>query len=154
MPGQLVFAWASPTWGGGVAFHDPDAPGEVLARAYLVTVRQFADLLEQEMGRDPGTDHDLSHVLRDRRHRLGPGHYETLHLAGELDDGPVLTFSTPDIDPLGLSAPAPAYVATMARGLRQAHGLTDDEVADYLLAARGAEGAWTREALLTAIAQD
>lgn len=137
MAGRVAFAWESPTWGGGVAFHEPDAPGEVLARAYLLTVRQFADVLEQEMGRTPGVDHDLSQVLAERRHTMGPGHYETLHLAGEIDDVPVLSFSTPDVEPLGLNAPAPAYTSVMAEGLREAHGLDDDEVAAYLSRCRG-----------------
>jgi hypothetical protein len=147
MPGRVAFAWRSPTWGGGVAFHEPDASGETLARAYLVTVGQFADVLEQEMGREPGVDHALTEVLAGGRHTLGPGHYETLHLAGELDDRPVLTFSTPDVEPLGLRAPAPAYVETMARGLRETHDLTGDELVDYLLGCRGSEPGWTREGL-------
>jgi hypothetical protein len=152
MAGRVTFAWRSPTWGGGVAFHDPDAGGETLARAYLVTAEQFADVLEQEMGREPGVDHDLAEVLSGGRHAVGPGRYETVHLAGELDGRPVLTFSTPDVEPLGLSAPAPAYVATMARGLREAHDLADHEVADYLLDCRGAAPDWSREELLELLA--
>ena len=97
------------------------------------------------MGREPGVDHDLAAVLAGGRHTVGPGRYETLHLAGELDGHPVLTFSTPDVEPLGLRAPAPAYVATMARGLRETHDLDDDELVDYLLACRGSEPGWTRE---------
>jgi hypothetical protein len=152
MPGRVAFAWRSPTWGGGVAFHEPDAPGETLARAYLVTVGQFADVLEQEMGREPGVDHDLAEVLTGGRHAVGPGHYETVHLAGELDGRPVLTFSTPDVEPLGLRAPAAAYVATMARGLRETHDLTDDELVDYLLGCRGTESGWTRDELTELVA--
>lgn len=152
MGGRVVFAWESPTWGGGVAFHEPDADGETLARAYLVTVEQFADVLEQEMGRDPGVDHDLQEVLAGGRQAVGPGHYETVHLAGELDGRPVLTFSTPDVEPLGLRAPAPAYLATIARGLRQAHDLPDDELADYLLDCRGTAPGWSRDQVLELLA--
>lgn len=123
MGGTLAFAWESPTWGGGIAFHQPDACGTTLARAYLVTVRQFADVLEQEMRREPGTDHD---------------------------GRPVLSFSTPDVGALGLRAPAPAYVATIARGLRQAHGLADEEIVDYLLACPGVAGALSPSELLAA----
>ncbi len=151
MGGTVVFAWESPTWGGGIAFHQPDAEGTTLARAYLVTVRQFADVLEQEMRRDPGVDHDLATVVAGARHAVGPGRYETLHLAGELDGRPVLTFSSPDVEALGLRAPAPAYLATIARGLRQAHGLTDEEVVDYLLGCPGITGALSREAVTAAV---
>jgi hypothetical protein len=152
MTGRVAFAWKSPTWGGGVAFHEPDADGETLARAYLVTVGQFADVLEQEMGREPTVDRDLTEVLGDGRHTVGPGRYETLHLAGELDGHPVLTFSTPDVDPLGLRAPAPAYVETMARGLRETHDLAIDELVDYLMACRGTETGWTRDELAELLA--
>jgi hypothetical protein len=137
MPGRLAFAWESPTWGGGIAFYEPDADGVVLARAYLITAGQFSDVLEQEMRREPGADLDLSEVIRNRQYTVGPGRYETLHLAGELDARPVVTFSAPHVDQLGIRAPAEAYVATMARGLQDAHGLSGDEVADYLAGCRG-----------------
>lgn len=132
MSGELVFAWESPTWGGGIAFHDAEAKGEVLARAYLLTVRQLVDVLEQEMRRMPGTDHDLAPLLETGRHQIGPGRYETLRVVGTLQDRPVVTFGCTDPRSLGLRAPAAAYVETIARGLREAHGLTGDEVADYL----------------------
>jgi hypothetical protein len=137
MPGGLAFAWESPTWGGGIAFYEPEVEGSVLARAYLITARQFSDVLEQEMRREPGADVDLTQVMRDRRHTLGPGRYETLHLAGELDGRPVVTFSAPDIEQLGVRAPADAYLATMARGLRETHALSDEQVVDYLAGCRG-----------------
>ena len=137
MAGRLAFAWESPTWGGGIAFYEPDGDGAVLARAYLITAGQFSDVLEQEMRREPGPDLDLAEVVRSRRHTLGPGRYETLHLAGELDARTVVTFSAPDVDELGIRAPAEAYVATMARGLQDAHGLSVEEVVDYLAGCRG-----------------
>ena len=68
MAGRLTFAWESPTWGGGIAFHEPDADGSVLACAYLVTAGQLSDVLEQEMWREPGADLDLSEVVAARRH--------------------------------------------------------------------------------------
>jgi hypothetical protein len=152
MPGRLAFAWESPTWGGGIAFHEPDTDGSVLACAYLVTAGQLSDVLEQEMWREPGADLDLTEVVSARRHVIGPGRYETLHLAGELDGRPVVTFSSSDIDALGLRAPAPPYVATIARGLRKIHDLPDAEIVDYLLASRGVDLAWDRRTLAEAVA--
>jgi hypothetical protein len=49
----------------------------------------------------------------------------------------VLTFSADDPAALEPGEPAPAYVATIARGLRHTHGLADDEIVDYLLTAEG-----------------
>jgi hypothetical protein len=152
MEGTLAFGWGSPTWGGGIAFYDAGGDGVVLTRAYLVTLQQFADVLEQEMRREPGADHDLGPLLGGEPHAVGPGHYETLHLAGELEGRPVVTFSCPDLDEVGINAPAPAYVATIARGLRATHGLTDDEIVDYLEPCPGVDGHLDRPDLLEAIA--
>jgi hypothetical protein len=141
MPGRLVFAWHSPTWDGAIAFHDPAGDGQVLCTAYLLTLRTFSDVVEQEMWRVPGADHDLSEVLAEGRQRLGPGRYETLHHTGDLDGRPVLTFSAEDPRELEQGVPAAAYLATIARGLRRSHDLTDDEIVDYLATARGAGAA-------------
>ena len=149
MPGRLVFAWHSPTWGGAIAFYDPGGDGRVLGTAYLLSRRMFSDVVEQEMWREPGADHDLTGVLASRRHELGPGRFETLHLTGELHGHPVLTFSASDPSALEPGEPAPAYLATMARGLRRPHGLSDDEIVDYLLGADGINA--DRAAVLAAI---
>ncbi len=132
MPGRLLFAWQSPTWGGAIAFHDPGGDGEVLSTAYLLPRATFSDVVEQEMRREPVVDHDLAEVVDEGRQVLGPGRYETLHLTGELDGRPVLTFSATDPTALEPGEPAPAYLATMARGLRHSHGLTEAEATDYL----------------------
>lgn len=137
MPGRVAFAWDSPTWGGGLAFYDADADGTVLARSYLLTAGQLADVVAQEMWREPLADLDLGPVLHHGRHALGPGRYETLHRVGELDGRPVVTFTAADIDALGLRPPADAYVATLARGLREAHGLSQGVTVDYLLTCAG-----------------
>jgi len=137
MPGRLVFAWHSPTWDGSIAFHDPEGDAEVLSTAYLLPAAAFSDVVEQEMWREPGAEHDLAEVIGTGRQVLGPGRYETLHRTGELDGRPVLTFSADDLSLLEPGPPAPAYLATMARGLRGLHGLADDAIADYLLTAHG-----------------
>ena len=149
LPGRLFFAWDSPTWGGGIAFYDPDGDGAVLATAYLLTRRQFADVVEQEMWREPGAEHDLTEVLTHGRHQLGPGRYETLHLVGDLDGHPVLTFSCADPAGLEPNSPAPAYVRTMARGLRVVHGLDAAAITDHVLACPGVTPHWDRESLLS-----
>ncbi len=135
VPGRIFFAGDSPTWGGGIAFYDADGEGTVYARAYRITVEQFSDLAAQEMRRDPGPELDLSQVLAQRRHSYGPGRYETLHLVGELEDLPVLTFTAPEGHGLRPNAPSPTYRATISRGLRECHGLSAAAISDYLAAA-------------------
>lgn len=142
LPGGLRFGWRSQTWGGGVAFYDPGVAGEVLARAYLVTAGQLADITAQEMWRDPDGDLDLAEVLATGRQEIGPGHYETLHRVGEIDGHPVLTFTAPEPGALGETTPAAAYLRTMLRGLLQGHELGVAEAADYLAGWPGATP-WT-----------
>ena len=149
LPGDVVFGWESPTWGGGVAFFDADASGEVPATAYLLTPRQFSDVVDQEMWRAPGSDHDFGDVLSAGRSALGPGRYETVHRVGDLDGHPVLTFTADVLPPL--NAPSPGYLATMARGLRDVHGLSDDEVLDVLLGRPGMRPTWDEESLRAAL---
>ena len=145
MPGRVFFGWESPTWGGGIAFYDSQAGGSVLSRAYRVTEQQFADVAAQEMHRPIGEDLDLGEVLAHSRQELGPGRYETLHLVGELEGAPVLTFTTRDPSTLESNAPAPAYLRTVATGLAQTHDLDAEAVADYLVGCDGVAPAWTRE---------
>ena len=99
LPGSLYFAGESPTWGGGVAFYDHDVPGPTPARAYRITVEQFADVAAQEMHRLPQEGDPLEEViiggLETGRHEAGPGHYETLIEVGRHDGLPMLTFTSP-----------------------------------------------------------
>lgn len=152
LPGGIYFATESQVWGGGRAFYDPALPGTAPARAYLITSGQFADIVAQEMYREPGDDLDLAVVLATGRTRLGPGRYETLLHTGDLDGYPVLTFTAPwtaaDVAPL---APSTAYLAMLASGLCDAHGWTLARAADYLAGRPGAQPTWTPHTLLAAL---
>ena len=139
-PADRLFAWESPTWGGGIAFHQADAGGTTLARAYLVTVRQFAACWSRRCAATPGPTTTWRRCWPRAGTPSGRAATRTLHLVGELDDRPVLTFSTPDVAALGLRPPARAYLATLARGLRAAHDLSLAETVDYLLSAGMASG--------------
>ena len=157
LDGSVYFAWTSPTWGGGVAFYDPTAPGTAVGRAYRLSLGQFSDVAAQEMGRPPGGDLDLSELLADGTTTLGPGRYETLHVVGSIDRRPVVTFTagwshaSDHPDAPDYNAPVAAYLATMARGLRSAQGWDDEQIVDYL-AQRPGIGQWSRDDLRTAIA--
>lgn len=136
LPGTIYFAGDSRQWGGGVAFYDHTAPGWTAARGYLVTAAQFADIAAQEMYRVPQEGDPLEEVvagpLETGRHHAGPGRYETLVEVGRHDGLPQLTFTSPHgIDHVEHSWPSPAYLSTLARGLRESRGWGDDEVAAY-----------------------
>ncbi len=144
LDGGVYFATESLVWGGGRAFFDPELPGTVPARAYLVTAEQFCDIAAQEMYRDPGDVLDLAAVVSERRVQVGPGRYETLLHVGTLDGHPLLTFTAPwraGDEPL--TAPSAAYVRMLAGGLRESHGWHAERTARYLAALPGARGYWT-----------
>lgn len=95
----------------------------------------------------------LTSLFRESRTAvLGPGRYETLHLVGEIDEVPVVTFTASwehcEID---VNAPAAAYVKTIANGLAESHGWETDEICDYLLDRPGTKPTWTRQTLRTVI---
>jgi hypothetical protein len=145
--GEVFFGAGSVTWGGGTAFYDACSLGRTLARAYRVTSGQFADVAAQEMRREPGEDLDLAPVMANARHEVGPGRYEALHLVGELDGEPVLTFTAPDPATLPHRPPSPAYLSMLARGLGESHGLTAPEVVAYLSGRPGLGHEWDDERL-------
>lgn len=153
LTGQVYFAWESPTWGGGIAFFDPDGPGSAMGRAYLVTGEQFSDVASQEMRRPVGRDLPLTLLFRESRTAvLGPGRYETLHVVDEIDALPVVTFTASwEHRTVALRAPVAAYLRTVTVGLAEAHGWSVEQSCDYLLARPGVSPMWSRAALLAAL---
>lgn len=155
LAGHMYFAWESPTWGGGIAFYDPDATGSVVGRAYLVTSEQFSDVASQEMRRPVGNDLPLTSLFRESRTAvLGPGRYETLHVVGEIDDLPVVTFTASwEHRAAALNAPVAAYLRTIAAGLGEAHAWSASQSCDYLLARPGVAPTWSRSSLLAVLTE-
>ena len=158
IPGGLVFAGASKVWGGGSAFYDASAPGQVAARAYQLTPGQVGDVVAQEMRRDPGGEfaRDVAALLPDvdAIHTMGPGRYETVVRLGERDGVPMFTVthdSAADLEPVAPTAP---YLRWIATGLIEAHGWALTRVIDYLHAAPGVGLAWTPGALRSALDGD
>ncbi|MCG7310658.1 histone deacetylase [Brachybacterium sp. ACRRE] len=155
LPGRLHFAGESRVWSGGMGFYDHDAEGPTPARAFLLTIPQFADVAAQEMHRPVQEDDPVERLVREdvgigagtdataapagTRVAVGPGRYETLVVLGERDGVPMLTFTAPEgIGDVPATQPVPAYLDMLAEGLRQSHGW-DRERADAYFAARGAD---------------
>lgn len=139
LPLRLRFADRSRVWGGGKAFVDPAGPGRTLARAWLITRAQFADLSAQESSR-PVDDGALDRLLRGpagvlRSVVLGAGPYDRLVDCGHFEGVPTVTFTHPGRP--AARAPTPPYLRTLATGLAQAHGLTTARAAAYLATAEG-----------------
>lgn len=139
LPFPLLFAGASPTWGGGVAFLDPTRRDALtLARLYLLSAGQFAAVVAGEgyrrSARLPGRG-----VATPPWYVLAPGAYGTVVFCGQREGLPVLSVTGP---PAGarVAAPRPSYLRTVAAGLVETHRLSPSAVADYLRPVPGVAG--------------
>jgi hypothetical protein len=120
---QLAFGGTSQTWGGGVAFVRPG--GTALARIYLITDEQFADVIAQENWLDPGS------IGIDG----GDYMYGVVPELGSLEGHAIRTITqAPDTM---LSPPSAAYLKHIADGLREAYGMSDEAIDAYLRSAPG-----------------
>lgn len=150
LPGAVYFAGKFTVWapGGGALFYDPTKPGPAAARARLITVRQFVDIVAQENGGEAGDfDHLITtvggshlnpavHPVGDqggelpRSLRVGDGSYGQMILLG-IDEGcPAWTFTTHKHLPL--NEPPHTYVEIMVAGLMESFGFSAEESWLYL----------------------
>jgi hypothetical protein len=145
LSGGLSFAGESTVWGGGIAFYDPHADGELAARAYLLTFGQLSDVVAQETRRPVGSDLALDGGV-DRRWRVSSYVYETLlHVD---DRGGVPMFTITSLQDLEHTPPSAPYLRTMLDGLEETFGWSAEERVDYLLRAPGVAPAWDADGLV------
>lgn len=145
LAGRLTFAGTSTVWGGGMAFYQPHADGELAARAYLLTFGQLSDVVAQEARRPVGNDLALDKGV-DGRWPAPSRVYETLVHVGDRDGLPMLTITS--LQDLQSTPPSAPYLRTMFDGLGEAFGWTADQRVRYLLRAQGVTPAWTASQLL------
>jgi hypothetical protein len=140
LAGGLTFAGESTVWGGGIAFYNPHADGELATRAYLLTFGQLSDVVAQEARRPVGSDLMLGSGV-DRRWAVPSQVYETVLQVGDRGGLPMLTItSLQNLEPTTPSAP---YLRTMLVGLGEAFGWTAEQRVHYLLRAPGVTPAWS-----------
>jgi hypothetical protein len=137
--GGVYFAGRSSAWRAGMAFYDPEAPGEVAVRTYLITAEQFVDVLAQETRRSPGMALDLAPAFSGQRYSNGVGGYPILVRLGACRGVPLVTFTRDWRRPSSLVAPTIAYLAAMATGLREAHRWSGTQIDRYLSALPGVQ---------------
>ena len=131
---DLYFAGESRVWTGGIAFldHPRRWRAGTLGRAWLLDGEQFDALLAAESGRAHAAV-EAGGLRRGRRRSVGPGKYDTLLGLGRRRGVPVLTFTGPaPRTAVATNRPAEAYLATIADGLAEAHGLSRPQAATYL----------------------
>jgi hypothetical protein len=145
LAGGLTFAGSSTVWGGGIAFYNPRADGELAARAYLLTFGQLSDVVAQEAKRPVASDLLLGNGT-ERRWPVASQVYETLLHVDDRDGLPMFTITS--LQSLEPAPPSAAYLRTMLDGLGEAFGWTTDERVQYLLRAPGVTPAWTASQLV------
>lgn len=147
LPFPLFFAGSSPTWGGGVAFIDPTRrDAETLVRLYLVTVEQFAGITAGETHR-PRVRLPARGSGTPPWYRFAPGAYGVVVACGQRTGLPVVTVTSPPARPQP-TPPRRAYLATIATGLAETHGLSPSDTANYLGGMPGVSGHYRHEELV------
>lgn len=159
LPHMLYFAGESTTWGGGVAFIDPerDAEERTLGRIYRVSWQQLEDIVAQENGKPRGSVQLDDTVLREGAVELDDGWYScVLRVAYEWgepyleDDEYVLTITGPKRSDY---APPPAdYLRHIVSGLASSHGFPLEHILEYLRFRPGIKERFTLEDLSAACA--
>jgi hypothetical protein len=146
----LWFGGESRRWTGGRAYvdHDVDDDPATLARAWLLTRQQWADLHGRESGRAADDTFDLADLTAGECRSVGDGRYDVLVGLGVHEEVPVVTFTGPSAFAAGSATrPAAAYLRAIAAGLQEAHGLDARGAVDYLLARPGVDQ-WSEDELL------
>jgi hypothetical protein len=141
----LYFAGESKVWGGGMAFLDQGrrSPAAAYGQAYLITKKQFEDVLAQENWREHKT-RNLGGLTAGSERLLGEGNYDKLVCTGIYEGIPEITFTHPlTCSERETTPPTIAYLAMLASGLLQSHGLGTYAAAHYLADCAGASTFWT-----------
>jgi hypothetical protein len=144
LPWRLRFGGASRTWGGGMAFVDVTVRGRTLARMYRLHAGQFADVHAQENGGN-ALPTDIGALPPGTPVRAGDGNYPMVLCCGRIGGEPIVTF-TSDTPPRR-TAPAPAYLRTIAAGLTESHRLVPEAIVRYLRRAPTVRAAYDEDAL-------
>lgn len=159
LPFSLYFGGESATWGGGSAFLDTGSGdgARTYVRLYLLSWAQLEDVVAQENGAPAARLTAVGRATRSyiagpaAEHGTVPGggswKYGAVVVCGELDGRPIATVTAPAACRPEIAAPSAAYLRTIARGLRQSHGMSPGGIADYLLGKAGVSGRWSRPRL-------
>lgn len=133
----LYFAHRSSRWGnGGVAFLDPrpETGRRTLGRAWNISLGQLADVYRQENRFTPELEIDLEQLTtRGSLDLLGSTYGRLLHV-GELDDLPLITFTTAERHAENNPAHR-SYLDVIRQGLAESWATHPREIEAYLAAA-------------------
>ena len=141
IPHEMYFAKKSPTWnGGGICFLNPEKNRniETYGRRYLINSGQFIDLVRQELKFEGEIVIDFEE-LRNRGfyNCMTDGRYGLLLYLGEIEEKPVVTFTSEIFLKDELNPPDITYLSTIVKGLREIYDFKDSELLEYFKAKEG-----------------
>ncbi|MFD1094352.1 hypothetical protein [Salegentibacter chungangensis] len=144
IPGELYFAKSSKTWsGGGAGFIRTETSNkeETLGRRYLISEKQFIELVQQEIKFDGEFHIDLEQVKQNGFLDMENGSWygKIIYLA-ELEGCPVFTFTNEAYLEKEINAPHPFYLKIIIEGLKETYGMEETEIENYLISKKGIKG--------------
>lgn len=141
IPHELYFAHEANGWQrGGVGFikNERDESCQTLGRMYLITEEQFIDVVRQENLDDAPLEIDFNKAKREGSLIVKDGAWYGNPLClGEKDNSPIFTFTSQTYLDDKINSPSEAYLSTIARGIKETHGMSDKEIDAYF---QGIEG--------------
>jgi len=151
IPFELYFAGESKIWGGGYMHikTTPNSRAHTIARAYLITLEQFRDIIAQHNERQDLPELPLDDAIQKTHATIGKdlGSYEEIVYCGNRDGYPIFTITaTKPVQPL--VPPTDTYAKLLYKGLSE-HGLTTvKDAVNYILTKPGAAGNFQEKALI------
>ncbi|WP_343614986.1 hypothetical protein [Flavobacterium sp.] len=139
---ELFFARESSSWKGGIAFIEPEKSNEskTLAKLYLISKTQFNHLAKGETQAQGIVEIDFDQAVNEGRKVFKrPSWYGLVLFLGYFEDLPVFTLTgEKPIDVF--TRPNENYLSIIASGLRQTHGLNNQEIFQYFSSKEGILG--------------
>ena len=140
---ELYFAKSSSTWNnGGVGFlrNEFNGNAQTWGRMYLITKGQFGQVVQQEIG-GKTVQIDFNRA-RTSDYVFAPGSwYGRIVYLGDQQGYPIFTF-THEKD-LPATTPSPAYLGTIAAGIKECFPFSNQEIAEYFIAKAGVRNSYS-----------
>lgn len=147
---ELYFSKKSKSWNGsGVAFikNKFDKKQSVFGRIYLISKAQLIDVARQETDTEEHLDLNFDQAIKNGSSIFKESSwYGNLIYLGQQNNVPVFTL-TSKVDLDDINRPSENYLKTIIYGIREAHGLDNKTIVDYLITKNGIVGNYTAEEL-------
>lgn len=136
---ELFFARESSSWKGGIAFIETEKNIEIktLAKLYLISKTQFNHLAKGETQAQSTVDIDFDQAVNEGKTVFKrPSWYGMVLFLGYFEDLPVFTL-TGERPIEVFTKPSEKYISIIGSGLRQTHGLNNQEIFQYFSGKKG-----------------